>query len=369
MKISDRPKSIICIGGGKSQLPLIEEVKKSGWHLIVIDQDPKAVGFIHADLQIIESTYNFSFLKKYFVGLKQSHQFAGIINRSSGPPVITAAKLAEFLGLETIPIDTAKNLVNKHLLYKAFKHFDIKIPDTHIFKITENIEYSLQSPVIVKPSLSLVGKSGIQFVENQKDLLAAVEYAKENTVNDHIVIQDFVEGIDISLISFVRNSELHPICYLQEMNPISEAGVITGKAFKTLNINKFSGIIKNINNLIYKIIHHFNIINSPLNIAFRLDSQNELSVLEIHLDIGGDLLLEQLIPAALELNFAELALQYSVTSKFSYAYKSPRPSAVIFEAGDGLNSDRNFKLIQAQSFESLDNQLNEILPIAYDQQK
>jgi len=366
MKRFHNTKSIICIGGGKSQLPLIKDIKKNGWHLIIIDQDPEAVGFIYADLKIVESTHNFRFLEKHLLDLKDSVQFAGIINRSSGPPVITASKLAKFLGLQTIPIDAAENCVNKHLLCEALANFGLKIPNTHSFNIADNVKYTIQSPVIVKPSLSLIGKSGIKFVKDQKDLISAVQYAKDNTLNDHIIIQDFVDGIDISLISFVKNSKPYPICYLQEINPISDNGIVFGRGFKTLNSNKFSKIIKNIDKVIDAIIYNFNIKNSPLNVAFRLDSQNRLTIIEIHLDLGGDLLLEHLIPAALKLNFSELAIEHSISPKFKYMYKTPQPTAVIFEAGEGLNSDGDFRLIQAQTFENLDSQLIDILPTAYD---
>ena len=361
LKTVDSIKSIICIGGGESQLPLIKEIKKQGWHLIIIDQNPEAPGFIFGDLKIVESTHNFDLLQKYFVDLKRSLEIIGIINRSSGPPVITASKLAKFLGLQTIPIDAAENCVNKHLLCQALEKFGLNIPNTHSFKTTESVKYTIRSPAIVKPSLSLIGKSGIKFVKDQKELISAVQYAKDNTLNDHIIIQDFVDGIDISLISFVKNSKPYPICYLQEINPIGDNGIVLGRAFKTLNSNKFSKIIKNIDKLIEAIIYKFNIKNSPLNVAFRLDSQEQLSVIEIHLDLGGDLLLEQLIPAALELNLGELAVEHITNSKFSHTYKTPKPTAVIFEPGDGLLiRERNFKLIQAKTFDNLDMQINNI---------
>ena len=49
--------AVICIGGGKSQLPLIKEVVDLDLALIVIDKNKHSPGFVNANESIQLSTF------------------------------------------------------------------------------------------------------------------------------------------------------------------------------------------------------------------------------------------------------------------------------------------------------------------------
>ena len=88
--------------------------------------------------------------------------------------------------------------------------------------------------IVVKPALSIVGKSGIGVVRNKIDLKKAMNYATEYTINNSIIAKKYIEGFDLSLISFVENRKLNNICYLNEINSEDAKGRIYGKKFQDI---------------------------------------------------------------------------------------------------------------------------------------
>ena len=49
---------LVAIGSGQNQLPLIHEAKKLGFHIIGVDMNSTAPGFMECDLKIQESIEN-----------------------------------------------------------------------------------------------------------------------------------------------------------------------------------------------------------------------------------------------------------------------------------------------------------------------
>ena len=90
-------KALICIGAGKSQQPVISTAKELGYAIIAIDQNPSAPGFKIADEKLVLSTFDAIPLIESIKSLSQKYNIMGILNRSSGPPVVTAARLAKLL--------------------------------------------------------------------------------------------------------------------------------------------------------------------------------------------------------------------------------------------------------------------------------
>lgn len=350
-----KPPALICMGAGKSQVELIKKIKKLGFKSISIDINKNSQGFKFSEIVINKSTHDFEHLEEELKNLRNDFDILGIVNRSSGPPVITAAKIANFLGMETISVSSATTVINKHLLYNFCKLNSIDTPKTLVFNSNMKINPEINYPALIKPSLSLVGKSGISLILNEDQIKHGIKSAASNTINNKILFQEYIPGIDISFIAFVKNNLLQPICYLEELNSLNISNKIYGKGFKTLDHNKYSNIISNLNSIAHNIIKALNIHHSPLNLSFRFDG-NILYLIEIHLDIGGDLLMEQLLPAALNIDYAEVAIKQSVMeTSFYYEYQNPTPTAILFSEGDELISNKDFNILRANSYSELDN--------------
>ena len=77
----------------------------------------------------------------------------------------------------------------------------------HIFK---NAIKELGFPVIVKPSDNS-GSRGISFIDCENSYDQAYEYAKENSLDGVVLVEEFVNGDEVSVEAFVENGEVRII--------------------------------------------------------------------------------------------------------------------------------------------------------------
>ena len=356
--------ALICLAAGKSQIPIIMAAKNLGYIVIAIDMDPNAPGFSHVDGSVMHSTHDASGVIKALESLNhqisEKYRWIGVLNRSSGPPVVTAAKICEHFDIPGVPVMSAELLLNKDIMREEC--FKLGIPSPYYQLLDKHQIPTLTAdlyPVVIKPALSMIGKSGISIVRNDEELFSAVEYASACTVNGRLVLEKYLPGVDFSFISFVEMGVVHRICMLDEINSEDPAGKVFGKGFKThtppLHYD-FEGIAEA---LAEKIVRSLNIVRSPFMVSFRSDLAGNLFLMEVHLDMGGDLLIEKLFPNALKINFQELAVQMAVGKTNFPMLIDVYPCAVIFEEGAGLVSERSCKVITAETQGELELVLND----------
>ena len=82
-----KPRAVICLAAGKSQLVVIRKAKELGFSVIAVDRNPAAPGFQLADERIIASTYESVPILSELDRFINEYDIAGVVNRSSGPPV------------------------------------------------------------------------------------------------------------------------------------------------------------------------------------------------------------------------------------------------------------------------------------------
>jgi formate-dependent phosphoribosylglycinamide formyltransferase (GAR transformylase) len=351
--------TLICIAAGQSQVELIIHAKKLGYNIIAIDQNSNAPGFKFANVKICESTHDAPAIVKHLSILKDQYSIIGILNRSSGPPVITTSLLCEYLNIPGVPVLSAKTIVNKDQLRESCFKFEIPSPKYKIFDVANDNDIACDKyPVVVKPALSLIGKSGITVVRSRNNFESAIQYATENTINNKIILEEFLEGPDLSLVSFVHNRKLKTICLLNEINHENELGLISGQGFKTYisteDIWWFQA-----QEIAQTIIEKFNLERSAFMVSFRADLEKNLKLMEIHLDLGGDLLIEELFPRALSIDFVELSVKMA-TGKINFEdIIEINPTAILYNEGASLITERKCKVFTANSQDKLELLLNE----------
>ena len=101
---------------------------------MAIDKNPNAPGFKYADVSINKSTYD---AEEIIIELNQLCDYCnwlGVLNRSSGLPVITAATICNYYKLPSMPIESANIVVNKDLLHSFCLNHKIQMVN-HLVKI------------------------------------------------------------------------------------------------------------------------------------------------------------------------------------------------------------------------------------------
>lgn len=350
--------TLICLAAGPSQVPLIKCAKGMGFKIIAIDKDPNAIGFSYSDYAINVSTHNFQEILPELDNLAKNLNINGIINRSSGLPVIVAASISSYLKLPGVPLESAKQIVNKDQLRQSCDYLSIPSPEYKVMTIGNHLSFDkLSFPLVVKPALSSIGKSGVSVVLNKKEMKTAIKDAEHCTENDMIIIEEYLPGNDLSFISFVNDGNIYPICFLDEINEVDDKGSVYGKGFKA---RKFFDDPKEKEALkiASKIVKKFKIKRSPLLISYREDANGKLNLVEIHLDLGGDMLIEEVFPNALPYNFLETSIMMAIGKvSFPSEAKKIKPTAIFYEKGEGLIRNKSFKVFTDDSQSELDKAL------------
>ena len=347
-----KTNALICLAAGKSQLLIIRKAISLGYNIIAIDKNPNAIGFSYSKEKIIASTFDSESIIYELKKISDKYNFIGILNRSSGIPVVTVSEISKELKLKTYSIDTSEIIINKHLFFNYVKKLDINVPNFQTLKTIDKEIKNINFPSILKPSLSHVGKSGIIKIYNNEEYKRNIDIVFKSSLNKNIIVQDYIEGSDIAMVSFVQNKKLHPISFIEEVNLLDNLNNLYGcGVIAPARINE--EIKNNIIKISNKIIENLDIINSPFMISFRV-SKSEIFLIELHLDFGGDLILEELLPKHLSFDATALGIKLMAGEKniFPQIIKY-KPVGILYHPGEKLNNVRDFEVLEEDNIDKL----------------
>ena len=189
-------KKLMLLGGLRYLLPVIEEAHKLGVYVITADYLPSNIAHKYSD-----EYCNVSIIEKDAV-LKaaQELQIDGILSHAVDPGVVSAAYVAEKMGLPfQCSYEAARILQDKSLFRKFLTEHGFNCPKA---KGYNNIEDALKDtayfnwPVIVKP-VDSAGSKGVTKVENKENLRNAIETALSSSLSKHFIIEDFLDKVGV----------------------------------------------------------------------------------------------------------------------------------------------------------------------------
>lgn len=305
------PSTIVSIAAGAEQVIVIKKAKEMGLAVIAVDRNRNAPGFSYVDEALYLSTYRPKPIIKALKKLSRKYNLKGIITRSSGPPVITAATVAESFQLPGSGIKAAKNIVDKAKLIALCKKLRLTSPQHWTLSSIQQLKHiknSLIFPLVVKPALGLVGKKSILLVKNTDELKSVFSEVKEASLNRYVQIERYIEGQDVILMSMVRKSKLLPIVLLDENNHFNSQGRLMTKGLSIPSIFSEKKQKRQIINFSQSIVKAIKLQTSPFIISCRCQKNQQPVLIEIHLDLGGDRILEDLLPKSTNFDFIKFAI-------------------------------------------------------------
>lgn len=185
-------KKLLLLGGSRYALPVIEAAHKLGAYVITADYLPDNIAHKFSDEYVNVSIID----KEKTLAVAKEHNIDGIMSFACDPGVVTAAYVAEKMGLpsagtyESISILQNKGKFRKFLedngfnvpVSKAYTDIDTAVKEADIFNW----------PVIVKPTDS-AGSKGVSKVENKIDLEKAIQTALKYSHCNEFIIEDFLQ--------------------------------------------------------------------------------------------------------------------------------------------------------------------------------
>lgn len=190
------------LGGLRYLLPVINVAHKLGYYVITCDYLPDNIAHKYSD-----EYCNVSIIDKDAVlAVAQEKQIDGIMSFAVDPGVVTAAYVAEQMGL---PFQGSYKSVSILQDKSKFRQFlsdnNFNVPNAkgyaNLNDALSDVDY-FNWPVIVKP-VDSAGSKGVSRVDSPDNLAQAIEYALSEAHNGHFIIEDFWKKKVILLILIV----------------------------------------------------------------------------------------------------------------------------------------------------------------------
>jgi biotin carboxylase len=200
-----KKNKLAILGASYLQLPLVIKAQEMGveTHCFAWDNE-LAICKDKSDL-----FYDISVLEKELI-LKKciSIGINGITTIATDICVPTVSYVAEAMSLIGNSILSAKCSTNKALMRNTF--LEHHIPSPQFIKYNQEDELLLDGfdyPLIVKPT-DRSGSLGVSKVINKEELLDAIEVATQSSIENAVIIEEYIEGTEVS-VEFISWNAKH----------------------------------------------------------------------------------------------------------------------------------------------------------------
>lgn len=208
-------KKLMILGGLRYALPVIKAAHDLGIYVITADYLPNNIAHKYSD-----EYYNVSIIdKEATLKVAQELEIDGIMSFACDPGVVTAAFVAEKMGLPSVGSYDAVSILQNKGRFRAFlaEHgFNVPTAKSYYMDASNAIAEAVADandlfhwPVIVKPTDS-AGSKGVTRVDEPYKLKSAIEYALSFSHNNEFIIENFIQqyGFSSDTDSFSVNGEL-----------------------------------------------------------------------------------------------------------------------------------------------------------------
>ena len=270
---------VLC--GGIPQAALIEELKSRGIYTILADMNPNVMARPYADAFYPVSVLDVDAVKQLAIEQKVDM----VLTACADQVLLVQAQVSEELGLPCyIDYKTAKDVSSKELMKKVFVEHGIPT-SRHVImgEFDEEKVKDLLYPIIVKPVDSYSSR-GVRKVFNIDELKTAFEAAVEISRTDTAIVEEFVEGEELTVDVYIEDGVAHTLC-------ISNIDKIPGNNRFVICRTRYPAQINNevkkqVEVIAGQIVKAFNLQNSPMLIQMITDGK-KVSVVEFCARTGG----------------------------------------------------------------------------------
>ncbi|OYD57788.1 lactate dehydrogenase [Fictibacillus aquaticus] len=293
------------LGASILQVPAIKKAKEMGFQVIAVDKDINAVGFEFADIKLVISTID----TPRVLEAAKKYQIDSIMTVASDLPMRTVAKVAQKLSLKSISIETSMIATNKGLMRDCLKDNSVPIPYfTRVGGYDDFLKSVLyfNGKVITKPADNS-GSRGVYLIDNKSDsnIEFAFNYAKENSRNGEILIEEFMEGPEVSVESISIDGKVNIIAITDKLTTGAPGFVEMGHSQPSM-LNR--EIKKEIEIITRKAIQAIGLNDGPAHTEIIITNEGP-KIVEIGARLGGDNISSHLVPLSTGIDMIKACIE------------------------------------------------------------
>ena len=283
----------IVVPGAVPQIAMINYLKSKGVHTILADMNPLAIARPYADEFYQVSAMDIDGL----TALAKEKEVDFIVTCCADQIILAVSAVSERLGLPCyIDHETAMRVSNKESMKEIMDAYGVP---TAPYVVMDRLDKSkiahLRYPLIVKP-VDAYSSRGVIKCRTEKELEVAFENAVKISKTDSAIVEEFVEGFEISVDGWVEDGKAHVIGI-----SVSDKIKVDDKAFiifRTKNPAPVTPEIEaQLDVIAQKLADGIKLKNTPLHIQLITDNKR-LYVLEFCARTGGSTKWEMIKRAA-----------------------------------------------------------------------
>ena len=201
-----RQKTILILGAGVYQVPLIKRARERGLRTIVASIPGNYPGFELADRSCFINTTD----RRAVLEIAREEKIDAIATTGTDVAVISIGHVCCELGLPGISEHAARILTDKALMKEAFANGNVT---TAQFERVASFEEAIKAaeriglPVMLK-IVDKSGSRGITKIDNVSQVKAAYEYAEKATDAGYMLVEKYIRGKEIGIDAFVQHGKV-----------------------------------------------------------------------------------------------------------------------------------------------------------------
>lgn len=327
-------KKILIIGAGFLQKFVIEKAKKLGYYTIAVDGNPNAAGFKYADAYKIINIVDEIACLEYAKQMKVD----GVLTAATDYGVLSAAYVAQELGLPGIDYNSAKRIKNKYEVRKRL--FESGADDTGLsFEVSsENQIFGILNkvtfPVMVKPCDGS-GSRGASRVDRVDDFKTACLFAMESSLTGKATVEPFIIGEEYGAESFVLNGEIHVLGVMKKLMTKPPYYAELGHSIPSMLSLEHEQKVKE---CVKKAIKALDINFGSVNMDILITPSGDVHIVDIGARMGGNLIGSHIIPLGTGIDYMSNMIKASVgdVADFSQQHTSSAVATRLLALKPGI---------------------------------
>mgnify|MGYP003324256760 FL=1 len=181
-----------------------------GLKVVVTDYNPESEGMLLADFPIEVSTRNINLTVNTAKQFHMACPLDGVMTVGTDASQ-TVAAVADALNLPGIPFEVAERATDKIKMRQILQEKGVPVPQFRpVWTLDEGREAvsSMELPLVIKPCDNM-GARGVSKIERPDDLIPAFREAKEASISGKLVVEEFMEGPELSLDALIYKDAIH----------------------------------------------------------------------------------------------------------------------------------------------------------------
>lgn len=316
------------------QQPLVEKARKMGLRTICFAW---AEGAVCKDM--CDRFYPVSVTEKEeILRICREERIDGICTIASDVAAPTVAYVAEQMGLTGNPYEASLRANNKYLMRKALKRAGVDCPE--FMCVSEGVRElgnervrELEMPLIVKPS-DRSGSLAVTKVEKREELEAAVREAQEVSFKGEAMVEEFIEGREISVEMISRRGVHYAL-------QITDKVTTEAPHFVELEHHQPSTLPAAMQEQIFAITRRaldaLGLTNGASHSEYKITKEGRIVVMEIGGRMGGDFIGSHLVQLSTGYDFLRGVIEVALGETI---HPQPKPigrSSVVFTAPENVS--------------------------------